>query len=684
MLAANQDIVQPSVPTRAPRRPIPEAAEAPQGKVPNAPDRVNPTFNLLYEPHSDGLQRVVGSLRCHIGAWKKIGASETILSWISEGVRLYFEHIPVRWHGLNPPMSKEERLEMSKMLAEMEAAGAIRRAKTQPTIVSPIRLVPKPNGKWRLIVNMRHLNQHLRVRSFKMEGVRNFQYTVARDDEMFKVDMKSGYYHVELHEAARTFLGIEWEGTFYEFTVLPFGLKTAPWVFTKVTRVPVKYLRERGIRVVHYLDDFLFACPERRVEVAKKEVSDLMDNLGIIRSDKSDFAHGKEKEFIGFVINSASGQIRVTKKRKEAFLEAAKKMLACKGPVAARDLASVAGKVISMAPAMKPARLFTRDLYRAIDTRWSWSSRVVLHAEAQWELDWWIKNLGAWDGKSFFRPSRKHVVTMTTDASSHGFGAWTDTGKGAETLLCQGRWLPEEAALGSNWRELKTVELALRSFISTAKGKNVIIRTDNQTAMSCINNGGSSSQQLNEVTHRIWSLCVNHDIDLQAEYIPGSENDLADALSRDFDNSDWMLNPRVFAQLNAWRGPFDIDRCASFRNTLCARFNSKYFDPYAEAVNCFTQDWGGGLNNWCHPDYNMVAQVLHHMKECKAKGVILAPFWPARPWWPTFIEGAQATRVITAQPDLLLPGYNGNSEAVGTAHWDLIAGFFDFSTNASV
>ena len=49
-----------------------------------------------------------------------------------------------------------------------------------------------------------------------------FQYSVAQEDEMVKVDMKSGYCHVEMHKAVRTFLGIEWEGTFYKFIVLFF------------------------------------------------------------------------------------------------------------------------------------------------------------------------------------------------------------------------------------------------------------------------------------------------------------------------------------------------------------------------------------------------------------------------------------------------------------------------------
>ena len=44
-------------------------------------------------------------------------------------------------------------------------------------------------------------------------------------------------------------------------TVMPFGLCPACWVFTKLTNELVGHWRSQGIKLVHYLDDFLFAVP---------------------------------------------------------------------------------------------------------------------------------------------------------------------------------------------------------------------------------------------------------------------------------------------------------------------------------------------------------------------------------------------------------------------------------------
>ena len=38
------------------------------------------------------------------------------------------------------------------------------------------------------------------------------------------------------------------------FTVLPFGLCSAPFIFTKVMRCPVKFWRLRGIKISTFID----------------------------------------------------------------------------------------------------------------------------------------------------------------------------------------------------------------------------------------------------------------------------------------------------------------------------------------------------------------------------------------------------------------------------------------------
>ena len=77
---------------------------------------------------------------------------------------------------------------------------------------------------------------------------------------VFSFDLKSAYHHIDICEEHRKFLAFKWPSSdgimkFYEFKVLPFGLTSAPYVFTKVVRQLVKYWRGRGYLILMYLDD---------------------------------------------------------------------------------------------------------------------------------------------------------------------------------------------------------------------------------------------------------------------------------------------------------------------------------------------------------------------------------------------------------------------------------------------
>ena len=81
-----------------------------------------------------------------------------------------------------------------------------------------------------------------------------------KGDFLFSFDLKSGYHHVDIAKIHQKYLGFSWQGAYYVFTVLPFGLSTACYMFTKLLRPLVRYWRGQGIRIVVYLDDGLGAA----------------------------------------------------------------------------------------------------------------------------------------------------------------------------------------------------------------------------------------------------------------------------------------------------------------------------------------------------------------------------------------------------------------------------------------
>ena len=110
---------------------------------------------------------------------------------------------------------------------------------------------------------------------------------------MYKFDLSSGYFHLDICPQQQTFLGFRWNNRFYCFTVLVFGICTGPYIFTKCLRPMVKYWRENGIDVVLYLDDGFGMCTDKSkcIEDSNFVKKSLEDAGFLINEGKSFFSH---------------------------------------------------------------------------------------------------------------------------------------------------------------------------------------------------------------------------------------------------------------------------------------------------------------------------------------------------------------------------------------------------------
>ena len=73
-----------------------------------------------------------------------------------------------------------------------------------------------------------------------------------------KIDIKSAYQIVLMHPEDRHLLGMKWEGSLYVDTCLPFGLRSAPKIFTAMADAVEWIVKQKGVHdVIYYLDDYL-------------------------------------------------------------------------------------------------------------------------------------------------------------------------------------------------------------------------------------------------------------------------------------------------------------------------------------------------------------------------------------------------------------------------------------------
>ena len=118
-------------------------------------------------------------------------------------------------------------------------------------------VVPKPNNRWRPILDLSNLNKFLKTESFKMETPETIRTSLQAGEWVTSIDFKDKYFHIPIQSQSRKYMRFHIQGKTYKFIALPFGLSTDPMEFTVVAN-EVKFLAlQRGIRIHQYQDDWL-------------------------------------------------------------------------------------------------------------------------------------------------------------------------------------------------------------------------------------------------------------------------------------------------------------------------------------------------------------------------------------------------------------------------------------------
>lgn len=132
----------------------------------------------------------------------------------------------------------------------------------------------------------------------------------------------------------------------------------------------------------------------------------------------------------------------------------------------------------------------------------------------------------------------------------------------------------------------------------------------------------------------IWKWCIARNIWLTATHIPGVQNVVADHCSRKFhDSSEWKLAKWAFEMCTQQWGTPDIDMFASHLNNQLPSFASWKPDPSCTYIDAFTLSWQNSFI-YCFPPFALICRTLNKVITDKAKAIVVAPRWPAQPWFP--------------------------------------------------
>ncbi|MEW8548334.1 MAG: reverse transcriptase domain-containing protein [Candidatus Thiodiazotropha sp.] len=590
-----------------------------------------------------------GRLRYFADNWKKITSDDAVLDIVQHC------HIQLK-EGFNPINTtiphrsfsvQEEQIIQDEIQKLLEMKVLIEVEHCPEEFLSPIFVVPKKDGEYRMILNLKNFNENIDYHHFKMDTFESALKLIKPNCFMASVDLRHAYYSIFISEEEQVKLRFVFKGKVFQYVSLANGIASAPRLFTRLMKPVYATLRQLGHSNSGFIDDSLLVGDT--FEECKENIFDtvhLMSKLGfIVHKTKSVLVPTQNIVFLGNVIHSLDMTVTLPYEKVHLIVQECLS-LSRKSYETIRKVARVIGLLISTFSAVEYGPLHYREIEKekiqALKmSKGDFDCKMQVSESMKIDLIWWINNLAS--QKRYIDHGNPQIV-ITTDASHSGWGGVYEKEKFG------GRWSDSEAENHINVLEMLAVWLALKSVCRDHRNKHVQIRCDNTCSVSYLNSmGGIKSVKCNSLAKQIWSWCIERDLWLSATHVPGSENE-ADESSRNFnENTEWMLNKNIFSQLvQIWQQP-KIDMFASRLNKQIEKYVSWKRDPEALWINAFSESWSN-LYFFAFPPFSQIMRCLQKTLRDRAECIMIVPLWPTQIWYP------QLLAMLIDHPRILPPG----------------------------
>ena len=507
---------------------------APEGPVHDPFKEARSLASLLMLPQPrnvDGFQ-VGARLADFAPHWRSLLGNCQATGIVEDGVGIAFQQRPQLTHQSISFRTRNSRQDLQQAVDALLMKGAIERVTNVRSLgfYSRLFLVPKKTGDLRPVIDLSTLNRHMVVPHFKMETQGSVRSAIRSQEWAVSIDIRDAYLHVPMYQAVRKYLRFVFNKKVYQFTCLPFGLATSPREFTKLLRPVVSLLRQQGVKLHVYLDDWLIrADTPEEAQLHSQTTIKVLQFLGwIINFEKSDLTPSQDFQFIGMQFNTRRFTVAPLLKMRVKVLSVLQHWMANPN-ITARDLHRLLGILVFMASLVRRGRLRLRPVQWWAATAWcqrtrNWSDRIQVPQWVLSEVAWW-SSPAVLQGLPL--AARETEVTLFTDASSSGWGAQL----GSHST--QGQWSASQRLCHINVLEMQAVIYAVRDFLPHLRYRVVRLMCDNAVTVAYIKNeGGTRSHTLMQMTIRLLKWCDSKAITLVPVHLPGVCNIQADSLSR--------------------------------------------------------------------------------------------------------------------------------------------------------
>lgn len=493
-----------------------------------------------------------------VAAWREALANHPdrqFSQYILHGITHGFHIGANRAAKLHPNVSNMSSVQQQPQLVEAQIKAEVQAGRLlgplPPHLASlvqtnPIGLIPKPHqpGRWRLIVNLSSppgasVNDAISPDCCHMQYASVLQAAqviqqLGIGTQLAKLDLQNAYRMVPVHSDDHQLLGLRWGQEVYIDTALPFGLRSAPKIFSALSDALAWILQSRGVKYqLHYLDDFLLMGPPNSTECSQAVQLTLQvcQELGVPIAAHKTQGPSCQLSFLGIHIDALKMELSLPADKLSRImamvLEWRNKKVATK-----RQLQSIIGTLSHAATVVIQGRTFLRRMIDIMKIPKLQHHHVRLNKEFQSDLHWWACFLPTWNGRSIFPPKQASHSFWSDASGSWGCGAFSHT-----LDWFQVQWPESWQHCHIAAKEMIPVVIAVAIWGPTWSCSTIMACSDNMAVVCALVAGTARDPLLMHLLRCMHFFGAHFRIKVQAQHIAGVDNTAADALSRDRHNT---------------------------------------------------------------------------------------------------------------------------------------------------
>ena len=312
---------------------------------------------------------------------------------------------------------------------------------------------------------------------------------------------------------------------------LPFGLRSAPLIFTALADGLEWIVRQQGVHFIyHYLDDYIILGAPGTMEchLSMHKLVECCKHLGVPLAREKSEGPTSCLTFLGIEVDTEQMQLRLPAEKLQRVRSLIKEFLGIPSALKG-DLESLLGLLQHASRVVKPGRSFVRRLIEAMAPIKKKSHYVRMNVDVRSDLVWWDQFLVEWNGVGVIPNQDIPVATLHTDASGN-WGCAAVTGKS----LFQWEWKERAREWHIATKELLPIVLSCLLWGKQWTGMVVGCYCDNTAAVEVLNGGYSKDEVMMHLVRCLFFISEHFRFVVEAVHLPGKLNEVADALSRNY------------------------------------------------------------------------------------------------------------------------------------------------------